>query len=70
MIDTLGNTNVVMKLFGPDNETALIEEDDDSGVDTNARISKELIPGTYYVQIRHFSLESGTGDYTIKVIRK
>lgn len=70
VIDTLGETDVVMKLFGPDNETALIAEDDDSGVATNARISAELIPGTYYVQIRHFSQESGTGDYTIKVIRK
>jgi hypothetical protein len=70
VIDTLGKTDVVMKLFGPDNETALIAEDDDSGIGTNARISAELIPGTYYVQLRHYSKESGTGDYTIKVIRK
>ncbi len=70
VIDTMGNTNVVMKLFGPENETALIDEDDDSGVDTNARISAELIPGTYYAQVRHFNWDSGTGDYTIKVIRK
>lgn len=55
MIDTLGKTDVVMKLFGPDNETALIAEDDDSGIGTNARISAELIPGTYYVQLRHYS---------------
>ena len=70
MIDTLGRTDVVMKLFGPDNETALIAEDDDSGVGTNARISVELIPGSYYVQVRHYSRTGGTGDYTIKVIRK
>jgi hypothetical protein len=70
VIDTLGNTDVVMKLFGPNKETTLIGEDDDSGVGTNARISADLIPGTYYVQVRHFSRESGTGDYTIKVIRK
>lgn len=70
VIDTLGKTDVVMKLFGPENETALIAEDDDSGVGANARISAELIPGTYYVQVRHFSRESGTGDHTIKVIRK
>ncbi len=70
VIDTMGKTDVVMKLFGPDNETALIAEDDDSGVGTNARISAELIPGTYYVQVRHYSRKSGTGDYTIKVIRK
>jgi hypothetical protein len=70
VIDTLGKTDVVMKLFGPDNETALIAEDDDSGVGTNARISTELIPGTYYVQVRHYNLKSGTGEYTIKVIQK
>ena len=38
-IDTRGPTDVVMKLFGPNSETALIAEDDDSGVDTNALIS-------------------------------
>jgi hypothetical protein len=70
VIDTLGKGDVVMKLFGPDNETALIAEGDDSGVSANARISAELIPGTYYVQVRHFSRESGTGDHTINVIRK
>ena len=70
VIDTLGKTDIVMKLFGPDNETALIAEDDDSGVGTNARISAELISGTYYVQVRHYSRKSGTGDYTIKVVRK
>jgi hypothetical protein len=70
VIDTLGKSDVVMKLFGPDNETALIAEGDDSGVGANARISAELIPGTYYVQVRHFSRESGTGDHTINVIRK
>ncbi len=43
IVDTRGPTDVVMKLFGPNSETALIAEDDDSGVDTNARIS--LGPG-------------------------
>ena len=37
VIDTLGQTDVVMKLFGPDSETSLIAEDDDSGLETNAR---------------------------------
>jgi hypothetical protein len=31
VIDTRGPTDVGMKLFGPDSETALIAEDDDSG---------------------------------------
>lgn len=32
VIDTTGPTDVVMKLFGPDSHTALIAEDDDSGL--------------------------------------
>ena len=44
-IDTRGPTDVVMKLFGPNNHTALIAEDDDSGVDTNALINEDLIAG-------------------------
>jgi hypothetical protein len=67
VIDTLGSTDVVMKLFGPNSETALIAEDDDSGLDTNARIAGDLIAGEYFVQIRHYSRQSGTGKYSIKV---
>jgi len=67
VIDTRGPTDVVMKLFGPNSETALIAEDDDSGIDTNARISSTLIAGDYFVQVRHYNRASGMGDYTIRV---
>jgi hypothetical protein len=67
VIDTLGPTDVVMKLFGPNSETSLIAEDDDSGLDTNARIASDLIAGEYFVQVRHYSRQSGTGKYSIKV---
>jgi hypothetical protein len=63
---TSGATDVVMKLFGPDSQTQFVAEDDDSGHGTNARISTDLSPGTYYVQVRHFS-PSSTGNYQIKV---
>lgn len=66
IVDTRGPTDVVMKLFGPDSPTALIAEDDDSGVDTNALIHAELIPGRYYVQVRHYNRASGLGNYTLK----
>jgi hypothetical protein len=56
-----------MKLFGPDSETALVAEDDDSGVATNARIAAALIAGQYWAQIRHYNRASGMGNYTIKV---
>jgi len=69
-IDTQGPTDTVMKLFGPNSETAVIAEDDDSGLDTNARIARSLIPGKYYVQIRHYNQRSGMGNYSVKVARK
>jgi len=67
VIDTQGPTDVVMKLFGPGSATALIAEDDDSGISTNARIAVNLIAGEYYVQIRHYNRESGMGNYSVKV---
>jgi hypothetical protein len=67
VIDTRGPTDVVMKLFGPDSETALLAQDDDSGYDSNARIAADLVAGTYYVQVRHYNRTSGTGKYSIKV---
>jgi hypothetical protein len=67
VIDTRGPTDVVMKLFGPNSETALIAEDDDSGIETNARIAADLIAGEYFAQVRHYNRASGMGNYTIKV---
>ena len=67
VIDTRGPTDVVMKLFGPNSQTALIAEDDDAGIDTNARIVADLVDGEYFVQIRHWNRASGMGSYTIKV---
>jgi hypothetical protein len=67
IIDTQGRTDVVMKLFGPDQPTRLVAEDDDSGQSTNARIARRLSPGRYWVQIRHHDLGGGTGDYSVKV---
>jgi len=58
-----------MKLFGPGSETALIAEDDNSGVDTNARIVSDLVAGKYWVQVRHYNRQTGMGNYTVKVRR-
>ena len=70
IIDTLGPTDVVMKIYGPNSPTALIAEDDDSGVDTNASLSLNLVPGLYYVQIRHSNPDHGTGEYSVQVRRR
>jgi len=67
VIDTRGPTDVVMKLFGPNSETSLIAEDDDSGIGSNARIAADLLAGEYLTQVRHYNSARGLGDYTIKV---
>src|SRR5690606_13816703 len=68
-LDTKGPTNLVLKLFGPDSPTALIAEDDDSGLAYTARIGADLVEGRYYAQVRHFDRVGGKGDYTIRVWR-
>lgn len=70
LIETRGKTDVYMKLFGPNSETSLIDEDDDSGYGLNPRIATNLIKGRYYLQVRHYDRSSGTGKYTVGVVRK
>lgn len=69
VIETGGQTDVVMKLFGPNSQTSLIAEDDDGGIGLNSRIAIDLVPGQYFVQIRHYNRERGTGNYTVGVSR-
>jgi hypothetical protein len=68
-IETGGQTDVVMKLFGPGSQTALIAEDDDGGQGRNSKIVSDLTPGEYCVQVRHYNTSQGTGNYTISVRR-
>ena len=67
VVETEGSTDLVMKLYGPNSPTALIAEDDDSGVGLNPRIARALVPGDYLVQVRHYRQGSGTGNYAIRV---
>ncbi len=69
VVETGGQTDLVMKLFGPDSPTMLVAEDDDGGEGRNSRIAAQLGEGRYFVQIRHFNKTDGTGNYTIKVSR-
>jgi len=66
-IETGGETDVVMKLFGPDSDTSLIDEDDDGGKGRNSKINADLAAGEYIVQIRHYNTRRGTGAYSIIV---
>jgi len=70
VVETGGETDVIMRLFGPDSQTAMIAEDDDGGAGRNSKIAADLVPGKYFVQIRHFNQASGTGPYSIKVLRQ
>jgi hypothetical protein len=68
VLQTLGRTNVVMSLHGPNSDTSLIAADDDSGAGTNARIERDLQPGGYSVQVRHHR-PTGTGSYQVALDR-
>lgn len=67
-VETQGQTDVVATLLGPNSPTRTIAMDDDSGPGTNALIQSTLAPGTYFVQVRHYSA-TGTGTYSITVRR-
>ena len=66
IIETVGSTDVVMSLFGPNSPTQLVAEDDDGGVGTNSRISAVLPPGKYFARVRHYN-PTRTGEYRISV---
>ncbi|MAE72388.1 MAG: peptidase [Gemmatimonadetes bacterium] len=68
VIQTTGTTDVFMTLFGPNSKTVKLAENDDSGAGRNALIRADLTPGTYYVQVRHYS-PIGMGDYSIAIQR-
>lgn len=67
LIDTFGYTDVVMRLFGPNSETALIAENDDGGAYLNSRINIDLVAGRYYADVRHWNKLKGLGPYSIRV---
>jgi hypothetical protein len=67
-IETSGNTDTFVSLFGPNSETRLIAEDDDSGPSNLSLLVQNLAAGRYFVRVRLFS-PSSTGPYGIKVRR-
>lgn len=69
VLETSGTTNVFMGVFGPDSETTLVAQDDDSGLFFNARIGAKLQPGDYIVRVRH-ARPTRTGKYGIQWRKK
>jgi tyrosinase len=68
IIETSGSTDTFLALFGPNSDTTLITQDDDSGPGTLSRIQESLTIGTYFVRVRHFS-PAQTGAYGVRVRR-
>lgn len=68
-IETKGRTDLVMTLWGPEDDTLFIDGDDDSGRRLNPRIVQELDWGKYTIRLHHFS-EAGTGPYKVGVYRE
>jgi len=67
-IQTSGNTDTFVSLFGPNSESRLIAEDDDSGPGNLSLLTQNLTPGRYFVKVRLFSASS-TGPYGVSVRR-
>ncbi len=65
-VETTGDTDTFLTLFGPDSQTAELARDDDSGFLRNSRITTQLGPGVYYARVRHYR-PTGRGDYAISV---
>jgi hypothetical protein len=66
VIETHGDTDVVMGVFGPNDQTKLVDQDDDSGKGRNAKIVGELQPGTYHLRVHHYRPKA-TGSYEVSV---
>lgn len=66
VVETSGQTDVVLVLLGPDSDTAKIAEDDDSGAARNARLELNLLPGRYLAAVRHYHPQ-GRGAYRIRM---
>ncbi|MEZ5356880.1 MAG: M12 family metallopeptidase [Bryobacteraceae bacterium] len=67
VIETDGPTDLVMSLY--DLAGNLLAQDDDSGAGRNPRITAQLTPGEYKVQVRHYNTSNGTGSYSIRAAK-
>jgi hypothetical protein len=66
IMTTTGPSDTVLTLHGPDDPGAILAFDDDRGVGTNARIVRKLVPGQYWLSVRHKD-PTATGTYAVAV---
>ncbi len=63
-VETTGSTDTYLELYGPNDPTLLLAENDDFD-SSNARVSVPVSTGaTYYVMVRGFG-DSSTGSYSL-----
>jgi len=67
VLETSGDMDTLLLLYGANVPNDFIDQDDDSGEDNNAKITRVLDPGKYHVGCRGYSNQ--TGEYTI-VLRR
>jgi tyrosinase len=65
-IETTGDTDTFMTLYGPNDSTTLVAQNDDGGDNLNSKISLNLSAGTYHISVRLYTPTS-TGNYAIAV---
>ncbi len=65
-IETSGQSDTFITLFGPNDASLEITSNDDGGVNLNSRIALSLSAGTYFLHVRLFS-PSSTGNYSLQV---
>ena len=63
---TTGASDTVLTLHGPSDPGAVLAFDDDRGVGANARIVRKLVPGEYWLTVRHKD-PAATGTYSVAV---
>jgi hypothetical protein len=66
IMTTTGPSDTVLTLHGPADPGAVLAFDDDRGVGTNARIVRKLVPGDYWLSVRHKD-PTATGTYAVAV---
>lgn len=62
--EVLGETSVVLRVFGPTDPNRLVGQTDNALTPFNASLEVELVSGTYFVQVTHAEPE-GTGAYQL-----
>ncbi|WP_405218418.1 M12 family metallopeptidase [Agrococcus sp. Ld7] len=66
IMTTQGPSDTVLSLYGPNDPGAVLAWDDDRGRGANARIVRKLLPGDYWLGVRHKDA-AATGSYSVGV---